>query len=67
MSDGCARASVCPSVSARGTLRAEMADREVHVGVVVGNEELIAGRLWSHRGRGVESATFAYDAQYLTH
>lgn len=44
-----------------------MADREVHVGVVVGNEELIAGRLWSHRGRGVESATFAYDAQYLTH
>ena len=44
-----------------------MADRVVDVRVVVGAEELPAGRLWSHRRRGRESASFAYDAGYLAH
>jgi len=35
--------------------------------VLVGDEELLAGRLWSHRRRNTESATFAYDAGYLAH
>ena len=44
-----------------------MADRVVDVRRVLGDEELPAGRLWSHRRRGRESATFAYDAGYLAH
>jgi serine/threonine-protein kinase HipA len=33
--------------------------------VQIGGEELLAGRLWSHRRRNTESATFAYDSGYL--
>ena len=44
-----------------------MADRVVDVHLVLGKEELLAGRLWSHRRRGRESASFAYDAGYLAH
>jgi serine/threonine-protein kinase HipA len=44
-----------------------MADIVVDVHVVVGAQELLAGRLWSHRRRGQESASFAYDAGYLAH
>jgi serine/threonine-protein kinase HipA len=44
-----------------------MADIVVDVHVVLGERELLAGRLWSHRRRGRESATFAYDNAYLAH
>lgn len=44
-----------------------MAEATIDVVVVVGADELTAGRLWSHRRRGAESATFAYDASYLAH
>lgn len=42
-----------------------MADREIDVVVAIGGDDTLAGRLWSHRGRGTESMTFAYDAGYL--
>lgn len=44
-----------------------MPDTIADVLVRVGDEELLAGRLWSHRRRNTESATFAYDAGYLAH
>lgn len=44
-----------------------MADRVVDVRLVLGDEELAIGRLWSHRRRGRESASFAYEAGYLAH
>lgn len=44
-----------------------MAEREVEVLVCIGDEELLAGRLWSHRRRGVESMTFSYEPSYLSH
>jgi serine/threonine-protein kinase HipA len=31
----------------------------------MGAEDVLAGRLWSHRSRGKESATFSYDNDYL--
>lgn len=42
-----------------------MADREVDVVVEIGGEDVVAGRLWSHRRRGAESQTFSYDPDYL--
>jgi serine/threonine-protein kinase HipA len=42
-----------------------MAEREVEVCVQIAGDDVLAGRLWSHRRRGVESQTFAYAAQYL--
>ncbi len=42
-----------------------MAESGVQVVVQIGGEDVLAGRLWSHRRRRVESATFAYDADYL--
>lgn len=42
-----------------------MAEREVDVFVQVGSEEVLAGRLWSHRGRGTESQSFSYDRTYV--
>jgi serine/threonine-protein kinase HipA len=42
-----------------------MDDLAVDVVVQVGPEDVLAGRLWSHRRRGGESATFAYDPAYL--
>lgn len=42
-----------------------MADRVVDVGVEIAGRNVLAGRLWSHRRRAAESATFAYDAGYL--
>jgi serine/threonine-protein kinase HipA len=42
-----------------------MAEREVQVWVQIGGEDLLAGRLWSHRRRGAESQTFSYDADYI--
>jgi serine/threonine-protein kinase HipA len=42
-----------------------MAESTVEVFVRIGGEDVPAGRLFSHRRRGVESATFAYDADYL--
>ncbi len=44
-----------------------MANPTADVVVQIGNEELLAGRLWTHRRRNTESATFAYDAAYLVH
>jgi serine/threonine-protein kinase HipA len=44
-----------------------MADRTVDVVVQLGGADVLAGRLWSHRRRGSESATFAYAATYLAH
>jgi serine/threonine-protein kinase HipA len=42
-----------------------MADVDVDVVVVMGNENVRAGRLYSHRRRGQESSTFAYADDYL--
>jgi serine/threonine-protein kinase HipA len=42
-----------------------MAESAVEVVVQIGGEDVPAGRLWSHRRRGAESATFAYDTDYL--
>jgi serine/threonine-protein kinase HipA len=42
-----------------------MAEREVEVWVQIGGEDVLAGRLWSHRRRGTESQTFAYDSGYV--
>lgn len=44
-----------------------MADPEVDVVVQLGGEDALAGRLWSHRRRGNESATFSYAPEYLAH
>jgi serine/threonine-protein kinase HipA len=38
---------------------------EVAVYVAVGDRNLLAGRLYPHRRRGVESASFGYDDRYL--
>src|ERR1035437_11166622 len=38
-------------------------DIEVHV--ALGDRNLLAGRMYSHRRRGSESASFAYDDRYL--
>jgi hypothetical protein len=37
----------------------------VDVRVVIGGRELRAGRMWSHRRAGHESASFTYDDSYL--
>jgi serine/threonine-protein kinase HipA len=42
-----------------------MADAEVEVVVQIGGDDVLAGRLWSHRRRGAESATFSYTEEYL--
>lgn len=42
-----------------------MAEREIEVVVRIGDEDVIAGRLWSHRRRGTESQTFGYTSEYL--
>lgn len=42
-----------------------MPDREVEVFVQLAGEDVLAGRLWSHRRQNVESATFVYAAEYL--
>lgn len=43
-----------------------MADREVDVVLPVRGGEVVAGRLWCHRRRGVESQTFRYASAYLS-
>jgi len=40
---------------------------EVEVIVQIAGRDLLAGRLWSHRRRGRESATFSYSPDYLAH
>jgi serine/threonine-protein kinase HipA len=42
-----------------------MPDREVEVLVQLADEDVLAGRLWAHRRQNLESATFAYSAEYL--
>lgn len=42
-----------------------MAETEVEVLVQIGGEDVLVGRLWSHRRRGRESATFSYASGYL--
>jgi hypothetical protein len=42
-----------------------MADREVEVLVRIDGTDELAGRLWCHRRRGVQSQTFRYAASYL--
>ncbi len=42
-----------------------MADPEVEVFVRIGDEDVLAGRLWSHRRHGTESQTFSYTPAYL--
>lgn len=37
----------------------------IDIYVQIGSQELLAGRLWSHRRRGAESMTFVYDDAYL--
>jgi serine/threonine-protein kinase HipA len=43
-----------------------MADIAVDVLVQIDGEDVLAGRMWSHRRAGSESATFSYAAEYLT-
>jgi serine/threonine-protein kinase HipA len=43
-----------------------MPDTEVEVVIQIAGEDVLAGRLWSHRRGGIESATFSYAAEYLT-
>jgi len=38
---------------------------EISVHVAVGEENILAGRMYSHRRRGIESASFAYETGYL--
>lgn len=42
-----------------------MAEPAAEVTVQIGGIDVLAGRLWSHRRRGTESATFSYDAGYV--
>lgn len=42
-----------------------MAERATDVLVEIGGEPVLAGRLWAHRRRRVESASFAYEERYL--
>jgi serine/threonine-protein kinase HipA len=42
-----------------------MADAEVEVVVQIAGEDLLAGRLWSHRRHNIESATFSYTPEYV--
>jgi len=42
-----------------------MAETDVEVVVQLGGADVAAGHLWSHRGRGAESATFSYATGYL--
>lgn len=42
-----------------------MPEREVGVFVQLAGEDVFAGRLWAHWRQNVESATFAYAAEYL--
>ncbi len=42
-----------------------MADAQVEVVVQIAGEDALAGRMWSHRRRGAESATFSYAGEYL--
>lgn len=44
-----------------------MADVVADVHVVIGTDEVRAGRLWARRYRGRESASFAYDDAYLAY
>ena len=43
-----------------------MAEREIEVVVQIAGEDVIAGRLWTHRRRGAESQTFAYTSEYIS-
>jgi serine/threonine-protein kinase HipA len=43
-----------------------MADREVEVFVQIADEDVLAGRLWSHRRGRTESQTFSYASEYLS-
>ena len=42
-----------------------MADVQVEVVVQIGGEDVLAGRLYSHRDGRTESATFSYEASYI--
>ncbi len=42
-----------------------MAETPIEVIVQIGDEDVVAGRLWSHLRGGAESATFAYDSDYI--
>lgn len=42
-----------------------MADESVDVVVQLAGEDVPAGRMWTHHGRGSQSATFAYQDSYL--
>ncbi len=42
-----------------------MTTEQIEVHVQLGAQELLVGRFWSHRRRGSESMTFAYEDDYL--
>ena len=44
-----------------------MTDTRVNVFVQIDGEDILAGRLFSHRSGRSESATFSYEAEYLQH
>jgi serine/threonine-protein kinase HipA len=43
-----------------------MAEHEIEVIVQIAGEDVVAGRLWSHRRRNTESQTFSYNEGYLS-
>ncbi|MGZ5305581.1 MAG: type II toxin-antitoxin system HipA family toxin [Actinomycetota bacterium] len=43
----------------------EMVERAIDVVVSIGREDVFAGRMFSHRSGGRESASFSYEASYL--
>ncbi len=63
---GCAPTSSFPSVYALETWPGQtMADTAVDVIVQIAGEDVLAGRLWSHRRPGSESTTFSYASDFL--
>lgn len=43
-----------------------MADPDAEVVVQIAGEDVLAGRLWSHRRRSAESQTFSYTPEYIS-
>jgi hypothetical protein len=52
-------------MSAASPVRWHTFNVKIAVYVAVGMRNLLAGRLYPHRRRGVESASFGYDDRYL--
>jgi serine/threonine-protein kinase HipA len=65
MSADCEPISLCRSEFATADRIPAVSDRSVDVHARIGGRDVPAGRLYSHRRRGAESATFTYDEGWL--